>query len=184
MPLTDVMIDLETLGTTPDAVILGIAAVKFDPFDDYLEKGLDVTDLPALDLLVDVDTQPNRSVEDSTLEWWSKQDPVVQEKMFSTQGRVSFEQALEQLHQFVWNTGGRIWAQGTQFDISILEHSFRSLNRAYPWRYSQARDSRTLLDLVNVSLPNATHDAVADCFRQIVGVQKALATLGVNRFVR
>lgn len=184
MPTLDIMIDIESLATQPDAVILSIAAVKFDPFDDYQEKGVDFQDLPTLNLLVDVDSQPNRVVSDSTLSWWGQQDPAVQERVFNTNGRLSFEQALGQLHKFIWNSGGRVWAQGTHFDISILEHAYRSLDQPYPWQYWQARDSRTLLDLVKVDLPNATHDAVADCHRQIVGVQKALATLGIQKFIR
>ena len=33
---TDIMIDLETLDTTPNATILTIGAIKFDPFGDDL----------------------------------------------------------------------------------------------------------------------------------------------------
>jgi hypothetical protein len=110
---------------------------------------------------------------------------VVQESIFG-EGHVRFTLAecLEQLHKFTWNSVGRIWAQGAQFDISILEHAYRSVNRAYPWQYWSVRDSRTLLDLVPVNLPSATHDAMEDCYRQIVGVQQALAQLGVEKFVR
>ena len=40
-PKTDIMIDLETLNTTPDSTILTIGAVKFDPFgDDILYTSL------------------------------------------------------------------------------------------------------------------------------------------------
>ena len=35
---SDVMIDLETLDTTPTATILTIGAVKFDPFGDKLDS--------------------------------------------------------------------------------------------------------------------------------------------------
>ena len=35
--LTDLMIDLETLATSPDAAILTIGAVKFDPFGDDIK---------------------------------------------------------------------------------------------------------------------------------------------------
>ena len=184
MPTTDIMIDLETLGTTPDSVIVSIAAVKFDPFDDYQTCGVTADQLPTLNILVDIDCQTDRRIDENTVIWWSQQDPLVQETVFSPIGRVSFADALDQLQRFIWNTGGRVWAQGTQFDIAMLEHAYRSVNRAYPWRYSQARDSRTLLDLVAVSLPNATHDAAADCWRQIIGVQQALAALGIQRFVR
>ncbi len=178
------MIDLETLATTPDAVILQIAAVKFDPFDDYLTRGVGLADLQTLDIMVDVDSQPDRNVNPETLDWWAQQDPQVQERIFSPDNRVAFKDALMTLHRFVWNSSGRIWCQGTSFDISILEHAYRAIDHPYPWRYWQARDGRTLLDLVAVNLPVATHDAVADCYRQATGVQQALATLGVTKFVR
>ena len=35
---TDIMIDLETLNTTPDAAILTIGAVKFDPFGSEVKE--------------------------------------------------------------------------------------------------------------------------------------------------
>jgi 3' exoribonuclease, RNase T-like len=178
------MVDLETLATQPDAVILSIAAVKFDPWDDYAARGVGVSELPQLNLLLDIDTQTDRVVDPGTVDWWSKQDPVVQDSIFGDHPRVSLTDALDQLHRFLWNSSNRIWAQGTHFDIAILEHAFRSQKRAYPWQYWQARDSRTLLDLVSVPLPAATHDAVSDCYRQIVGVQKALAALSVTGFVR
>lgn len=181
--MLDVMIDTETLATTPDAMILQIAAVKFDPFDDYLERGITVADLPQLNLWLDLESQPDRQLSESTLEWWSKQDPAIQAQVFGDKNRVAFSEAIQQTHQFIWNTG-RIWAQGIQFDISLLENAYRSLDMPYSWSYWQARDSRTLLDLVSVNLPAATHNAIDDCFRQVVGVQKALAALGVTRFVR
>ena len=38
MANTDLMIDLETLATSPDASILTIGAVKFDPFGDDVKN--------------------------------------------------------------------------------------------------------------------------------------------------
>ena len=185
MQIFDTMIDIETIATDPDAVIVSIAAVKFDPFDDYRQKGVTVGDLPGFNMLIDIDSQPDRKISDSTLSWWSQQDPVVQESIFGeSHPRHTLTEGLEALHKFVWNSGGRVWAQGTHFDIAILEHAYRSINRAYPWQYWAVRDSRTLLDMVAVNLPAATHDAMEDCFRQIVGVQQAVSALGVQKFVR
>jgi hypothetical protein len=185
MNTENLMIDIETLATEPGAAIVSIAAVKFDPFDDYLKRGIGVSSLPTLNLLIDLDSQTDRVINDDTVTWWSQQSTRVQESIFGEGlNRVSLADGLDQLHRFVWNSVTRIWAQGTHFDITILEHAYRSVNRAYPWQYWVARDSRTLLDLVPVDLPPATHDALEDCYRQIVGVQRALAQLGVNKFVR
>lgn len=185
MQILDTMVDIETLATDPDATILSIAAVKFDPFDDYKERGVTVGDLPTLNLLVDFESQAGRQINENTLTWWSKQDPAICESMFADNlPRVSLEDALNQLHKFLWNSTNRIWCQGTHFDITILEHAYRSIGRGYPWQYYQPRDSRTLLDLVAVDLPPANHDAVQDCYRQIIGVQQALNRLGVTKFIR
>ena len=35
--LSDIMIDLETLATSPNSTVLTIGAVKFDPFGDELK---------------------------------------------------------------------------------------------------------------------------------------------------
>jgi exodeoxyribonuclease VIII len=179
------MIDLETLATSVDATIVSMAAVYFDPFDDYEEMGIKVYDLPQLNLLIDIESQPNRIINPDTIEWWSKQDQTVQNSIFG-EGleRVSLENALGQLHKFVWNKANRIWAQGTTFDISMLEHAYASYSLPRPWLYWQVRDSRTILDLVQVKQPQVTHDAMDDCFRQLVAVQKVLKTLGVQKFVR
>ena len=82
MPTLDTMIDLETLGSTPDSVILSIAAVKFDPFDDYQDRGITPDQLPTLNILVDIDSQTDRRIDESTVAWWSQQDPVIQESVF------------------------------------------------------------------------------------------------------
>ena len=71
MPTLDTMIDLETLGSTPDSVILSIAAVKFDPFDDYQDRGITPDQLPTLNILVDIDSQTDRRIDESTVAWWS-----------------------------------------------------------------------------------------------------------------
>ena len=108
----DIMIDIESLATQPDAVILSIAAVKFNPFDDYAERGIEVAELPQLNLLLEIDSQPDRHVDPTTVDWWGKQDPVVQDSIFGDHARVSFTEALDQLHRFIspcWNMPIAVW---------------------------------------------------------------------------
>ena len=62
-----IMIDIETLATTPDAVVMSVGAVKFDPTSDQppTSKTLWRPD-------IDEQTERDRHVSESTLEWWSK----------------------------------------------------------------------------------------------------------------
>ena len=70
----DCMIDLETLDTSPGAVVLTIGAVKFNP------RGTGIID--ELYIRVDVDEQIalGRTVDEGTVEWWSTQPQAVQDE--------------------------------------------------------------------------------------------------------
>ena len=73
------MIDLETLHTTPQAAVLTVGGVKFDPLSDSEPHS-------EFYYKLDLDTQ-NRDTSDDTIAWWSKQDPKIQEEAFSAEGR-------------------------------------------------------------------------------------------------
>ncbi len=61
------MVDLETLATSPDAVILTLGAVTFDPASDRT--------FDKLYYRVDLDSCTNLGmrIDDATVDWWSKQ---------------------------------------------------------------------------------------------------------------
>jgi len=187
MACNHIMVDLETLATTPDCVILTIGAVKFDPFDNYVKTKVTLADLDKFYTRVTLESQPDRRVDDGTVEWWSKQNAAAQAEAFGEDGRIPLEDALEQLRKFILHSS-RTWCQGPSFDIPILEHAYKAINKPTPWNYSQTRDARTICDLVAVEMPaelqTTTHNAAEDCYKQIVGVQLALSKLGVEKFVR
>lgn len=172
--MTDVMFDLETLDTKPTAVILSLGAVKFDP----ARLGV-AADAPRLKMRIDIDAQSvfGRTISDSTMEWWSKQDPAIQEEAFSDTDRIPLEEALDQFHKFVWNSE-RVWSQGS-FDVNIMENLYGMLNRPLAWQYWQVRDSRTLFDFVDGKLDRSNHhDAMEDAVAQAEAVQRALKKIG------
>ena len=174
-----VTIDIETLSTQPNATILSISAIHFDP----LKITEDFSDNPKLDLLLDIEEQTNRHIDENTVQWWGQQDPNVQAKIFAEENRVPVKNALEQLIKFVWGKD-QIWAQGTTFDITILENILKEYNLCVPWKYWQVRDTRTLLDLVEVIQDPVTHDSMEDVIRQCKGTQQALSKLNVKKFIR
>ena len=173
------MIDLETLSTRPDATILTVGAIKFDPFtNDEPHSGL------YLRLNVDEQSELDRHVDDNTLEWWSKQDPSIMEEAFSAKGRMNVETMLDQLTK--WLVGvDTIWGHGYGFDISILEDLYRNWNRPIPWQFWQVKDSRTLFscckDDPRKSMQSDLHNALADAYFQAKSVQVAYKELGVQR---
>ena len=169
----DLMIDIEGLATGPETCILTIAAQGFDPFDTgyYTEKNFYAR--------IDLDSQPNRTIEQGTIEWWATQGES-QKEAFAEDNRIPLQDALEGLSKLIWKSK-HIWAQGPTYDMTILEHAYKSYSMLIPWQYFSVRDSRTLCSLVpSLEKPAASHHALEDCRRQILLVQKALKQLKVS----
>lgn len=169
------MVDLETMAVTPNAVVLTLGAVHFNPYGNgYADK---------LYLRFDLDDQDKlgREIDPNTLDWWSKQDPKVMEEAFSPDNRVPVREAMDQFHKFAWGCDA-FWAHGSLFDIAILENLYRQIEKPVPWQYWQIRDTRTIFDLGwNPDMPQASkHDALQDAIRQSVGVQNIYAKLKIK----
>jgi hypothetical protein len=169
------MIDLETAGVGPDACILTIAAQVFDPL-----KVTNFSDLPYGYWRVDIDSQPDRQVDQSTIEWWATQPKHIQDEAFSEGDRVSLSQALTELGKMIWHST-RFWAQGPTFDATILEHAYKSNGQSLPWKFWSVRDSRTLFSLVpNLPSHPASHNALEDCRRQVNMLHDAFKILNIR----
>jgi hypothetical protein len=163
------MIDLETLDVNPTATVLTLGAVKFDPFSDTEPHS-------ELYLKISIDDQDRlgRTVSDSTIEWWSRQDPAVMEEAFDQSNAVSVEEALRQLNKWVVGVD-EIWAQGYGFDITMLENMYRSVGKPIPWQFWQISDARTITKRMpkdpRKELQTDLHNALADAYFQAKSVQ-------------
>ena len=170
--MTDIMLDLETLATSPNSVILTFGAVKFNPFD--VDSEFDT----GLYFRINVDEQIalGRQVDEGTVEWWGKQSEEVREEALGEHDRIGLEEFTKELNRFVVGAD-RIWAQGPVFDIVILENLYRQLNKPTPWQYYTIRDSRTLLKALGDSRKQGPmlHNALADCVSQAQAIQTAVS---------
>jgi hypothetical protein len=166
------MVDMETLAVSPNAVVLSLGAVHFDPFGDtfgetiYYKINLD--DQDAL----------GREIDPNTVEWWGKQDPAIMEEAFSEHDRIPLAEAVDRFHKFAWGCDA-FWSHGATFDLVILENLYRQHKKPLPWSYWQLRDTRTLFDLgFNPNMPKESkHDALQDALRQAKGVQNVYAQI-------
>lgn len=168
----DIMLDLETLATSPDSVILTFGAIKFDPFDASKEMN------QGLYMRINVDEQIalGRHVDQGTIDWWGTQSEEVREEALGEHDRVPLEDFTRQLNKFLVGAD-RIWAQGPVFDIVIIENLYRQLIKPCPWQFWQIRDSRTLLKALGDDREGGAllHNALADCVSQAEAVQSAVA---------
>ena len=165
------MLDLETLATSPDSVVLTFGAIKFNPFNSYVPMD------DGLYCRINVDEQIalGRKVDDGTVAWWGTQSEEVREEALGEYDRVSLEDFTQQLNRFVVGAD-RIWAQGPVFDIVILENLYRQLGKPAPWQYYAIRDSRTLLKALGDTRKGGAmlHNALADAVSQAEAIQDAV----------
>ena len=174
--MSDLMLDIETLCVLPTATILTIGAQGFDPFSDRFTN---VTYYERCDL----ESQDGRTIDDSTVEWWGKQNADAQAEALGDEGqpRIPLKDALEKLSKLIWKHSS-IWANGTTFDMVILENAFRQNNINLPWKYWQVMDARTVYKMVpQVGKLSNNHNALADCVNQIDMLQKAYKILELEK---
>lgn len=164
------MIDIETLGTMPNSVIMSVGGVKFDPF-----TSAEPFDGKHWKLDVDAQTSKGRLVDDNTLQWWAKQDSNIRDRAFGDEGRIAVEPFMKEIN--AWLTGCEtIWCQGPQFDMVILENFFDNFGHHKNWFYWQISDCRTLFKLMprdpRKDIQEDLHNALEDSRWQAVCVQK------------
>jgi len=169
------MVDMETMAVTPDAVILTLGAVHFNPW------GNGYGDKIYFRISIDDQDRLGRFVDPATLDWWAKQDPAIMEEAFSDQDRIPLEEAMDRFHKFAWGCDA-FWSHGATFDLVMIENVLRQMGRPVPWNYWQLRDTRTLFDLgYDPDMPTGSkHDALQDAIRQAVGVQNIYSKLKIR----
>ena len=127
-----VMIDLETMGLTPECAIVSIGAVKFDPRKGVVSKDTFYVEL-------DYKTQ-DRRICPKTEAWWSTQG---YEARAALDGIDDLEDALSDLVKWL-PPSAEVWGNGAAFDISMLENAYRQHNMETPWKFWDVRDCRTI----------------------------------------
>lgn len=170
----DVMIDIEGLATGPESTILTIAAQGFDPLGDgWYEEHFYYA-------RITLESQPQRTIEQSTIDWWATQKEA-QVEAFAEEGRVDLDHALQDLARLC-RKSRLIWMNGPTYDATILENAYKSYGMALPWNYYSVRDARTVYGLwPDLAKPPTSHHALQDCQRQIVLLQNCLQHLKIQQ---
>lgn len=160
----NVMIDIETLDTTPTAKLVSIGAVHF------CTESFKVHKKHRFFRCLDVDWgQENRTVSQSTLDFWDKQPENIRSQL---NGLDDIKDVLNDLSVFC--EGLKPWGNGATFDITILEHAYVENDMKPPWRFWNIRDCRTVCELferarggLNSSAKRANnHNAIDDAVNQ------------------
>lgn len=186
-PRAQVALDLETLGTSPDSVILAIGAVAVCEGAGHRRKFYSICN---------VNAQPGRTISQSTLNWWSGQ---------SDAARVAFDEAhkqeapmlatvLEQLTHWIGELGLThdvyVWGNGASFDVAMLEHAYKQSSDFVPWDFRKTRDMRTLYDITlrlgmdikgNTTRVGTHHNALDDAEFQANVIMESLRQITITQ---
>ena len=86
-----------------------------------------------LKLVLMIQDPLGRTVSDSTLEWWGKQDHKIMEEAFDQKDAITVDEALTKINK--WLVGvDNLWGQGYGFDYTILEDMYRCAGKSF-WNF-------------------------------------------------
>lgn len=133
--MADIMIDIETMDSSPTAAVVAIGARVFTK--EKIGKGFEVYIDPTSAAMIGTTGR-------ETMEWWRKQKNY--EQVFS--GKNAPAAAFHALLTFIQeHKATRVWAYSPQFDVIILRHMARQVGLKFPFTYKDERDARTLIKL-------------------------------------
>lgn len=183
--MLDVMLDIETLGTTPGSVILSIGAVEFDATG--LGRSMYV-------VISQGSCRTYKLAEDAeTVSWWASQTDSARRVLDESRRHdaASLPVALGMLAGFVAGAE-RLWSKGVLFDFGLLEAAYRACSVRIPWDYRQPRCFRTWLKSVPAAKEpqvqrddGSEHNALGDAMHQArVAVALLHRTTRTKRWTR
>jgi len=133
------MIDLETLGTKPNAVVLTAGLVLFD-------HKLGIVD--GIELILDVQEQldAGRTISESTLKWWFSQGNDAKRIFDNLTGDGQKKKGIimshfcEALDEFIYKHNIKrkdliVWGNGPTFDVTMVEDIFGHQGYEVPWKF-------------------------------------------------
>jgi hypothetical protein len=179
-----VMIDIETLGSSADAVILSIGLVHFNPSTNEIVSSAEFRCPRKLQ------EDMGRHVDPQVEAWWSRQSPEAQarlteEPLYGNVNKMMSDvwKWLDNVCSNPWDLG--IWAKGPSFDLVLCRDLAKQLDQKWKGHYSREYCVRTMLmiakakgwdDILGME-PELAHGAEADAIHQAKQVMAVMRRL-------
>ncbi len=131
------MNDLETLGKTPNTVVLSVGATIFD------EKKI----IGKKEWFLNLDEQlKTRKVDADTLLWWMQQGDAARDVFTRVVNGISLKHFCIEFINFYNSQEAdlAVWGNGASFDIPIIEDMLLSNGFNIPWKFWDIRCYRTV----------------------------------------
>jgi len=193
--MSNIMLDLETMGNTKQAAIIAIGAVRFD------ESGLGDSFYRKVSLQSSVDA--GMKMDASTVLWWLKQEDAARLPMAEEHDSVNDKESeplkIVLYKLATWMHASRsatdepvIWGNGSDFDNAILSEAYTLCGNEAPWAFWNNRCYRTMKSLFPYvkkpdpdSVEGVKHNALYDAKFQalhLIDILKHLRGTGLSLY--
>lgn len=178
--MLDIMLDLESMGTTPDSAVVAIGAVEFDTYSYSLGERFYCT----IDLADAV--RRGLRMDPGTVKWWLKQEE--KQRLEVARAQMSLETGLLMFSDFVARCGPtnevRMWGNDPAFDCGMLGHAYAACGMQQPWKFWNNRCVRTRradYPSIEADAREGAHHALADAIYQAEHLIKIRRVLDERR---
>lgn len=176
----DIMLDLETLSSKPDAAICAIGACAFHTDGTVT---LDEATRRRFYLVVDARSSQDCGgrLDASTVAWWMRQDDGAR-AIFADRAARHINIALSEFSTFCQEFGRevRVWGNGASFDNVVLRQAYERNSLRAPWEFYNERCYRTLKNLrpdIVMNRSGIHHNALDDAISQARHAEQILAAM-------
>lgn len=185
---THLMVDMETMGNSPDAPIVSIGAVFFDPSTG--NTGAEFYQVVSLESSMSFGMKPDAS----TIQWWLKQSSEARSAILIDEAMGLLE-TLELLADFIAENAAngshtvQLWGNGCSFDNVILRRAYALTDSPFAVPFRNDRDVRTMVELgksvginplFDIPFEGDMHNALSDARHQVKYVSAIWQRLTAN----
>ncbi len=169
------MVDLEAMGSNPDAPVISIGAVFFDP--DTGQTGAEFYKVISLESAMAFGGIPDAG----TILWWMKQSSEARSALL-VEDAIPLDDALLQFNDFISENSAngagniQVWGNGATYDNVLLRQSYQRTTVPCLWKFWNDRDVRTIVELgkavginprYDIPFEGEQHNALADATHQV-----------------
>ena len=174
--MTNIMLDLETLGTKPDSVILSIGAAAFNE-ETIINEFYTTINLKSC-------VEMGLKMYPDTVCWWANHSDAAKRGVFESQ--VTLPSALSEFSAWVKSISDdvvRMWGNGEDFDNVVLREAYHKAGvppSLIPWHFKNNMSYRTLKNLlpnIKIDRVGEHHNALDDARSQALHAIKLLKEL-------
>lgn len=185
---THLMVDMETMGNGPDAPIVSIGAVFFEPSTG--NTGAEFYQVVSLESSMSFGMKPDAS----TIQWWLKQSSEARSAILVDEAMGLLE-TLELLADFIAENAAngshtvQLWGNGCSFDNVILRRAYALTDTPFAVPFRNDRDVRTMVELgksvginprFDIPFEGDMHNALSDARHQVNYVSAIWQRLTAN----